>query len=83
VLALNCRVILRTFNGTQITPADCRPDENYWALLGEHGTVVETINARARVLIKFDRTVSELGLHCHNAISNGLYILETDLEKIS
>ena len=82
MLLLNSRVTLRSFNGTSFAPRDCRPDENYWALIGDVGTVVETINERARVLVKFDRSVSERGLHCHNPVPNTLYILEADLEQI-
>lgn len=82
MLPPKCHVILRSFNGMSSAPAGCHPDENYWVLLGERGTVVETINARGRVLVQFDRLVSERGLHCHNPAPNSLYILESDLEKI-
>lgn len=81
MLPLNCRVILRSFNGTASAPSDCRPDENYWELIGENGTVVETINDKNRVLVKFDNSVSDRGLCCHNLVANSLYILETDLEQ--
>jgi hypothetical protein len=82
VLSLNCRVALRSFNGMPTTPVDCRADENFWMLIGQVGTVVEATNARARVLVKFDCAVPELGLACHNPIPNSLYILETDLKRI-
>lgn len=64
-------------------PAECSPDENYWVLIGETGTVVEPKNVRARVLVKFDALVSDYGLHCHNVVPNSLYILESDLEVLS
>jgi hypothetical protein len=79
MLPLHCRVVLRSFNGTLSTPPRCDPSENYWALIGEGGTVVETINESARVLVRFDRPVTARGLHCHNPVPNSLYILETDL----
>jgi hypothetical protein len=50
-------------------------------LIGKLGTVVEAINARGRVLVKFDCAVPERGLVCHNPIPNSLYILESDLER--
>lgn len=83
MLPLKCQVILRSFNGTLSAPAGCHPDENYWALIGERGSVVETINERGRVLVQFYGPVSERGLHCHNPFPKSLYILESDLEKIA
>jgi len=83
VTSLNSKVILRTFNGSSVSPGECSPDENYWALIGETGTVVELKNARARVLVKFDASVAGYGLHCHNEVPNSLYILESDLEILS
>ncbi len=80
---LNSKVILRTFNGSSLPPVECRPGENYWALIGQTGTVVELKNARARVLVKFDASIAGYGLHCHNAVPNSLYILESDLENLS
>lgn len=74
--------MLRSFNGTISAPADCHPRENYWRLIGEAGVIVEAINENKRVLVKFDRPVAALGLHCHNPVANSLYILESDLEKI-
>ena len=82
MLSLNCRVVLLSFNGTLSAPEDCETNENYWALIGESGTVIETANERCRVLVKLDNSVSGFGLHCHNAIPNSLYILETDLKKL-
>ena len=83
MLQLKCQVILRAFNGTSSAPAGRHADENYWILIGQRGTVVETINERGRVLVQFDGSISERGLHCHNPFANSLYILESDLEKIA
>ncbi len=82
MLELNHRVQLRSFNGTEVSPNDCTPEENYWRLIGESGTIVEVVNHRKRVLVQFDQPVSVQGLHCHNPIKNSLYILESDLEQI-
>ena len=82
MLTKNSRVILRLFNGSLTATIGCDPKENYWALIGERGTVVEPRNDNARFLVKFDCQVSERNLHCHNPIPNSLYILETDLEEI-
>jgi len=80
MLPLNAKVILRSFNGVITAPSSCGAEENYWALVGEKGTVIETINSKNRVVVLFDEPVSRYGLHCHNPIANSLYILETDLE---
>lgn len=83
MILLNSKVILRTFNGTSVSPIDCCTNENYWALIGETGIVVKTKNDLARVLIKFDASVLGYGLHCHNESANSLYILESDLEDLT
>ena len=83
MLALNAKVVLRSFNGTATPPAGCLPGENYWMLIGESGTIVEPLNQNERFLVKFDNSVADHGLHCHNTIPNSLYILATDLEAIS
>lgn len=82
MLPLNSRVVLRSFNGATSTPSACRPNENYWLLIGQRGTVIETINANGRVLVQFERMISERGLACHNPVANSLFILETDLEEL-
>jgi hypothetical protein len=76
-------VVLRSFNGTKSAPADCRPAENYWLLVEASGIVVEAANAMCRVLVRFNVSVQELGLSCHNPVHNSLYILESDLEHFS
>jgi hypothetical protein len=78
-LALGQKALLRSFNGTNIAPADCAPEENYWTLIGRAAEVVALKNDRHRVLVKFDVSVRSLGLHCHNEVENGLWILESDL----
>lgn len=83
MLALNTRVILRSFNGTAIPPESCHPGENYWMLIGGRGSIVEPLNQNGRFLVKFDSSVADQGLHCHNPVPNSLYILATDLEAMS
>jgi hypothetical protein len=83
MLPVHSRVTVRSFNGTKTPPADCRPTENYWLLVGTNGTVVEQANAKGRVLVRLDASVHELGLSCHNPTPNSLYILESDLEDSS
>lgn len=76
----NTKVTLRRFNGTQLPPSDCAPQDNYWRLIGESGTVITAADARHRVLVQFDVPVNERGLACHNPVPNSLYILASDLE---
>ena len=80
MFSVDARVIMKSFNGTRITPASCDPRENYWLLIGERGTVVEPQNDKGRVLVRFDTSVVRKGLHCHNPTPNSLYILTSDLD---
>ena len=77
------KVQLKSFNGEIATPAGCRDSENYWRVIGCTGVIVEPKNDRDRVLVQFDESIEELGLHCHNPIENSLYILETDLAVLA
>ena len=80
--AIVTRVVLRSFNGTACPPERCHPSENYWALIGESGSIVEPLNEKGRFLVKFDNSIANQKLHCHNPVPNSLYILATDLEVI-
>lgn len=73
------RVRLKSFNGTGSSPDGCRPEEDYWRLIGQMGEVVAPGYDAARVWVRFDLPVRDFGLHCHNPIENSLYILTTDL----
>ncbi len=73
------RVALQTFLGTTYAPADCRPADNYWLLLGATGTVLTPPNAERRVLVRWDVDVAGHGLACHNPEPNSLLIAEADL----
>lgn len=81
-MKVGTKVRLKTFNGDKKSPINCDPSEDYWKLIGETGIVIEPENDSLRVLLKFDSSVSELGLHCHNKEPNSLFILTTDLEII-
>ena len=76
---LGQRVRLESFNGSVAAPEDGKPEENYWALIGQTGKVVAPKNKKQRLLVKFDVSVTSFGLHCHNEIDNSLFILESDL----
>lgn len=80
---IESRVKLVSFNGENNSPDECDSTENYWILVGKTGTVMKSENSRKRVLVKFDESVSELGLHCHNPIPNSLLILTSDLEIVT
>ena len=78
------RVILSLFNGTETPENPVSPTNDYWKLLGEHGTVVADVQSFShedRLLVQFDTQISELGLACHNEIANALWILRSDLSK--
>lgn len=84
------RFFLHTFNGSTEPPSDVEDRENYWILIGEEGTIVDDNQAAGfvphdghfRVLVKFDRDLSALGLENHNQLSNSLWIRTTDLRSM-
>ena len=85
-LDIGVRVVLKSFNEINATPSNTPSAENYWLLIGDQGTVVEkrsvgNFDAR-RVLVLFDKSVSDLGLECHNKVPNSLWILVNDLRQI-
>lgn len=77
--------MLESFCGLKQGTAATRPNENYWLLVGERGTVVESSTGAysgggpPRVLVQFDKSVKSLGLECHNSVENALWILVSDL----
>ncbi len=83
------RVVVRSIDGTSQPTDEVKPAENYWLLIGTEGVIVKTWQQadfsmdRPRCLVKFDQDVKALGLHCHNDIENSLWILETDIVRIS
>ena len=76
------RVVLSTFNGSAKAPAGCKSQENYWALIGQEGTILGFDAQLNRYLVQFDFSVQKLGLHCHNPQANSLYIQGIDLVAI-
>ncbi len=75
------RVVLKSVSGSGIAPHDVKPEENYWLLIGSKA-VVEAANDTDRVLVKFERDLSSLGLTNHNEKPNSLWILISDLKFI-
>lgn len=73
------RVVLQSFNGSAKAPADCKPSDNYWRLIGSTGTVITHANALGRVLVRFDEDVAARGVACHNPEPNSLLIAKSDL----
>ena len=79
------RVRLLSFNGKKVPPRGVMAAENYWQLIGWHGTIVQSpsetslvasFSAKPRFLVQFDNSVP---LCCHNDVSNSLWILRSDL----
>jgi acetylornithine/N-succinyldiaminopimelate aminotransferase len=79
---INSKVQLVTFNGLLFSPDKCDPKENYWALIGKTGFVIEPQNIRKRVLVQFEENLCELGLTSHNPKPNSLLILISDLKRL-
>lgn len=75
------RVVLKSFHGSLIAPQNVTPEEDYWQLIGSKA-VVEVANNTDRVLLKFDRDLSSLGLANYKGPSNSLWILISDLKFI-
>lgn len=87
------RVRLITFNGTKRwnSKGKIYEPENYWELIGETGTVVQdpteksvyaSFSKEPRVCIRFDNSVTDRDLICHNPVPNSLWLRVTDLEVI-
>ena len=82
------RIVLNSFNGVEIPPESINENENYWKLVGRTGIIIdggrdkEFFNKTGRVCVKFDESVQEMNLECHNEIENSLWILESDLSLI-
>lgn len=74
------KVKVISFNNELLAPENCDPSENYWLLIGKTGKIVRPINKNSRVLVQFEQSIKELGLHCHNEIPNSLLILTSDLK---
>lgn len=75
------RVVLKSFNGSLLAPQNVKPEENYWQLIGCKA-VVEVVSNTSRVLIKYERDLSSLGLTNHNEQPNLLWVLISDLKFI-
>src|SRR4051794_33916797 len=84
------RVKLKSFRGRKTSPSKVPPEENYWLLIQRSGQITQsprqrslfaTFSKQKKVLVKFDDSLADLSLECHNEIPNALWILTTDLEK--
>jgi hypothetical protein len=84
------RVILVTFNGSSSAPADTPPGEDYWKMIGSHGTLIDgkeesarfpSSGPEARVCVEFDCDPSLLGLESHNRVKKSLWIRCRDLHR--
>jgi hypothetical protein len=75
------RVVLKSFKGSLVVPPAIKAEENYWQLIGSKA-VVEAVNNTDRVLIKFERDLSGLGLINPNEQQNSLWVLVGDLKFI-
>ena len=80
-MKLREKVILISFLGTQTPNKPINTNENYWNLIGQKGEVIET--RKERVLVHFDCEIDFYQLENHNPVKNSLWILITDLGKIS
>jgi hypothetical protein len=76
---IGTKVRLCSFNGCDSAPPNCKAQENYWALIGQTGTVLGFDIHLNRYLVQFDCSVQKFGLHCHNPEPDSLYISGVDL----
>jgi len=81
ILKNNTIVSLKSFLGTLQPKKKVKPNENYWQLIGERGTVIDSNeNHDGRVLVLFDNDLDEFSLENHNPVKNSLWIRKSDLE---
>ena len=77
----NTKVTLKSFLERQSPKTKTRPEDDYWKLIGENGTVIDEIkNDNGRILILFDNDLDYFGVANHNPIKNSLWIKIEDLE---
>ena len=84
------RVKLVSFHGEVKASEPVEAEENFWILLGQEGEVVSEklklhpafLAKGERALIKFDQSLSGLGLANHNDEANSLWIFISDLKAI-
>ncbi|WP_432728902.1 hypothetical protein [Variovorax sp. W6] len=82
------RVRLISFLGKPSAPSGVKVAENYWILIGNSGMAICNgegvwgLPGRSRYLVQFERNVESLGLHCHNEITNALWVEENDIELV-
>lgn len=84
------QVKLVSFHGKVVPSEPVETEENFWVLVGQKGEVVgEKLQAHPafldkgeRALVRFDQSLSDLGLTNHNDEANSLWIFTSDLEII-
>jgi len=80
----NSIVRLRSFLGTLTPEKKIKPNEDYWKLIGEKGTVIDSNeNHDGRVLVSFDNDLDKFSLENHNPVKNSLLIKKSDLEFLT
>jgi hypothetical protein len=76
-------VKLVSFNGKKTQPKKFMPEENFWKLIGMDGRIIENDPKKGisknRLLVKFDLSLSDLGIPNHNELPDSLWIADTDL----
>lgn len=76
------KVVLNTFNGSKTAPVEINPAENYWQLIGAKAVTVNVAEDNLRVLLRFERDLSALGLTCDSETENSLWVLISDLKLV-
>jgi hypothetical protein len=80
---IGSRVRLVSFNGRETPPNKIKFEENFWKLIGIDGEIIENVPKKGiqknRLLVKFDVTLDDLGIHNHNELPDSLWIAGTDL----
>lgn len=90
-MEVGSKIEMISFNGLTEAPSDCVPDENFWKLISEKGTVVQdssesdlyaSFSKDKRVCVVFDSDLNSFGLVNHNGVPNSLWILVSDLKVV-
>lgn len=76
------RVLLKTYEGLLVAPADVKPEQNYWLLVGSKAVTLKRTDDNERVLLRFEKKFSDLGLHGDKSEENSLWILISDLKFV-
>jgi len=82
-------VKIKSFLGKDKPDETIEDEYNYWKLIGEKGVIIDKrkkhpyyCDRGEQVLVKFEKSLSDIGVEAHNSINNSLWFFLDDVEEI-